>query len=102
MAAILEARNPPQPDSDDPHELDRAFAEALIGHHRSQPAALPSKHDVEGFVDNALALLFPQHAEDVAATEGGVGRDEHAHRQSVDEEQRRERRIVEVRGKEDE
>jgi serine O-acetyltransferase len=72
MAAILEAPNPPKPDSNDPHELDRAFAETLIRHRRSQPAALPSKHDVEAFVDNALALLFPQHAEDVAATEDQI------------------------------
>jgi serine O-acetyltransferase len=72
MAAILEAPNPPKPDSNDPYELDRVFAETLIRHRRSEPAALPSKHDVEGFVDEVLALLFPQHAEDVDATEDQI------------------------------
>ena len=53
----------------DLHDLDHAFAETLIRHRRPQAAALPSKRDVEAFVDEVLALLFPQHAADVEATE---------------------------------
>ena len=58
--------------SNDLHELDQAFAKTLIRHRRSQPAALPSKRDVEAFVDEILALLFPQHMEDVEASEDQV------------------------------
>ena len=60
------------PGSNDLHELDDAFAETLIRQRRSQPAALPSKGDVEAFVDEVLALLFPQHVEDVEATEDQI------------------------------
>jgi serine O-acetyltransferase len=72
MAALPEGRKTTNSGSNDLHELDHAFAETLIRHRRSQPAALPSKRDVEAFVDEVLALLFPQHVEDVEATEDQV------------------------------
>ena len=68
MAAMAKESIANSSESSDPRQIDRAFAETLIGHRRSQPAALPSKHDVEALVEEVLALLFPQHAEDVSAT----------------------------------
>jgi serine O-acetyltransferase len=68
MAALAEACTTPNSDFSDPRQFDRVFAETLIGHRRFQPAALPSKHDVEALVEEVLALLFPQHADDVGAT----------------------------------
>jgi serine O-acetyltransferase len=55
-------------ESSDLHQIDRAFAQALIDQRQLQPAALPSKHDVEALVEEVLALLFPQHEEDLGAT----------------------------------
>jgi len=72
MAALLEARETTNSGSNDLHELDHAFAETLIRHRQSQPPALPSKRDMEAFVDEVLALLFPQHVEDVEASEDQV------------------------------
>jgi serine O-acetyltransferase len=68
MAATAEASTAKGSASSDPDQIDRAFAETLVGHRRFQPGALPSKHDVEALVEEVLALLFPQHAEDVSAT----------------------------------
>lgn len=59
-------------ESNDRHGLDQAFARTLIRHRRSQPAALPSKRDVEAFADEVLALLFPLQVEDVEASEDQV------------------------------
>ena len=71
MAELLEARKT-NSGSSDLHKLDHAFAETLIRHRRPQAAALPSKREVEAFVDEVLALLFPQHAVDVEATEDQI------------------------------
>lgn len=59
-------------DGGDLHELDHAFARTLIRHRRPQAAALPSRRAVAGLVDEVLALLFPQHAADVEATEDQI------------------------------
>jgi serine O-acetyltransferase len=72
MAALAESSEWTNAESNDPSPVDRAFAETLLSHHRFQPAALPSKHDVEALVEEVLALLFPQRAEDVGATEDQV------------------------------
>lgn len=72
MAALAAARATPTSDSSDTHQTDDAFAEALIGHRRLQPTALPSKHDVEAFVEEVRALLFPQKAADVGATKDQI------------------------------
>ncbi len=58
--------------SDGLHELDHAFARTLIADRRPQAAAMPSRRDVETFIDTVLALLFPQHAEDVEASEDQI------------------------------
>lgn len=71
MTTLPGVRTAPNSGSSDAHERDRAFAEALIRHRRSQPA-LPSKRDVDGLVDEVRALLFPQRAEDVEATEDQI------------------------------
>jgi serine O-acetyltransferase len=68
MAAMAKESTANSSESSDPRQIDRAFAETLVGHRRFQPAALPSKHEVEALVEEVLALLFPQHAEDVSAT----------------------------------
>ena len=72
MAALVEPCTTTHSGSSDPRQFDRAFARTLVSHRRSQPAALPSEHDVEVLVDEALALLFPRYAEDVAATENQI------------------------------
>jgi len=69
LAALVKGGKTTNSGSNDLHEFDHAFAETVIRHRRSQPASLPSKRDVEAFVDEVLALLFPQHVEDVEATE---------------------------------
>lgn len=58
-----------QPSSNAQREFDRAFAETLIKHRRSQASRLPVPSDVEAFISEVLGLLFPQHAADVEATE---------------------------------
>lgn len=56
----------------DLHDLDHSFAETLVGERHPSAPVLPSRHDVEGLVDEVLALFFPQRAADVAATEEEV------------------------------
>ena len=72
----LEGASEPAPGawarSADLDDLDGSFAETLVSSRRSLAEALPSKHDVEGLVDEILALFFPQSPIDVEATEAEV------------------------------
>jgi serine O-acetyltransferase len=52
----------------DLHDLDRSFAEILVSERHPSAAVLPSKDEVGAFVDEVLALFFPQGANDVGAT----------------------------------
>ncbi len=65
-----------QADSDggpvDLHDLDHAFAETLVSQRHPLAPVLPSKHEVEDFVDEVMALFFPQRAADVGAPEDEV------------------------------
>ncbi|MGA3221360.1 MAG: serine O-acetyltransferase [Acidimicrobiales bacterium] len=54
------------------HDLDHAFAETLVSQRHPLAPVLPSKHDVEDFVDEVVALFFPQRAADVVAPEDEV------------------------------
>jgi serine O-acetyltransferase len=67
---------PPQSDGDDRevdlHDLDHAFAETLVSQRHPLAPVLPSKQAVEAFVDEVMALFFPQSAADVAAPEDEV------------------------------
>jgi serine O-acetyltransferase len=56
----------------DLHDLDHAFAETLVSQRHPLAPVLPSKHDVEDFVDEVMALFFPQRAADVGAPEDEV------------------------------
>ncbi len=56
----------------DLHELDHEFAASLVDQRHPLTPVLPSKAEVEGFVDEILALFFPQRAADVQATEEEV------------------------------
>jgi serine O-acetyltransferase len=56
----------------DLHELDHLFADSLVSQRHSLTPVLPSKQEVESFVDEVLALFFPQRAADVASTEDEV------------------------------
>jgi len=56
----------------DLHDLDHAFAETLISQRHPLTPVLPSKHEVEDFVDEVMALFFPQRAADVVAPEDEV------------------------------
>jgi serine O-acetyltransferase len=71
-ATFFTILNSDDPGSNDLDEFDHAFAKTLIRHRRSQPAGLPSKRDVDAFVDEVLELLFPQRAEDVEAGEDQI------------------------------
>jgi serine O-acetyltransferase len=55
----------------DLHDLDHAFAETLVSQRHPLAPVLPSKAEVEAFVD-VMALFFPQRAADVAAPEDEV------------------------------
>jgi serine O-acetyltransferase len=52
----------------DAHEREHVFAEELVDSRRRQSSGLPLKRNVAAFVDGLLGLLFPQLAEDGAAT----------------------------------
>jgi serine O-acetyltransferase len=54
------------------HELDHTFADILLGDRHPMAPVLPSRQDVAAFVDEVLALFFPQRAADVQATEEEV------------------------------
>jgi len=56
----------------DLHDLDHAFAETLVSQRHPLAPVLPSKAEVEAFVDEVMALFFPQRAADVAAPEDEV------------------------------
>lgn len=56
----------------DLHDLDHSFAETLVNQRHPSTPVLPAKQDVEGFVDEVLALFFPQRAADVSTTEDEV------------------------------
>jgi serine O-acetyltransferase len=56
----------------DLHELDHAFADTLVSQRHPLTPVLPSKQEVESFVDEVLALFFPQRAADVVAPEDEV------------------------------
>ena len=53
----------------DPGSPERALARALIEHRGGRPAKLPSRRRVEAFVDQVVALLFPQHGAEGRASE---------------------------------
>ena len=52
----------------DSHEREHAFAEQLVDTRRRQSSGLPQKQHVAAFIDGLLGLLFPQLAEEEAAT----------------------------------
>jgi len=56
----------------DLHDLDHSFAETLLSQRHPLAPVLPSKYEVEGFVDEVMALFFPQRAADVRAPEDEV------------------------------
>ena len=56
----------------DLHDLDHAFAETLVSQRHPLAPVLPSKAEVEAFVDEVMALFFPQRAAAVAAPEDEV------------------------------
>ena len=60
MAATAEASTAKGSASSDPDQIDRAFAETLVGHRRFQPGALPSKHDVEALVEEGPGASLPE------------------------------------------
>ena len=57
---------------DDLHDLDHAFADTLVSQRHPLTPVLPSKDEVESFIDEVLALFFPQRAADVGAPEEEV------------------------------
>jgi serine O-acetyltransferase len=52
-------------DNSDVHALDHVFAETLAKHRRPQATRLPARREVDGMLEEILALLFPQHSVDV-------------------------------------
>lgn len=62
---------PPRPHiaGTDTQKPERSFARALSGARHPLERSLPSRREVERFVDEIVALLFPQTAVDVGATE---------------------------------
>lgn len=66
-AGIL-ARGGTLPHMTDAHEREHVFAEELVEARRRQSSGLPLKRNVAAFVDGLLGLLFPQLAEEGAAS----------------------------------